>query len=74
LRGAPCRQCGYPEFDPRQSSLGFCQQADPARSIPDYQECASRQFEMFTKDSRRLLANSQKLIETATRFFSGQQF
>ena len=48
-----------------------------ARSIPDaasaLQECATRQFEMFTEDSRRLLADSQKLIETGTRFFTAPQ-
>jgi hypothetical protein len=45
-----------------------------ARSVPDAvsacQECATRQFEMFTEDGRRLLADSQKFIETGTRFFT----
>jgi hypothetical protein len=45
-----------------------------ARSIPDAtsacQECAARRFEMYAEDSRRLLTNSQKLIETGMRFFT----
>lgn len=55
----------------------FVSKLTAARSIPDaasaYQECATRQFEMFTEDSRRLLADSQKLVETSTRFFAAPQ-
>jgi hypothetical protein len=45
-----------------------------ARSISDAvsvcQECATRQFEMFMEHSRRLLIDSQKFVETGTRFFT----
>ena len=55
----------------------FVSKLTAARSIPDaasaYQECATRQFEMFTEDSRRMLANSQKLMETGTRLFTARQ-
>jgi hypothetical protein len=55
----------------------FVSKLTAARSIPDaasaYLECATRQFEMFTEDSRRMLANSHKLMETGTRLFSAPQ-
>ena len=55
----------------------FVSKLTAARSIPDaasaYQECATRHLEMFTEDSRRLLADSQKLIETGTRIFTAPQ-
>ena len=42
-----------------------------ARAIPDaiaaYQEWTSRRFEMMAEDGKHLLADTQKLIEAATR-------
>jgi Phasin protein len=41
------------------------------RSIPDmanaYQECVSRQLEMLAEDSRRILADGEKLLRAGTR-------
>lgn len=45
-----------------------------ARSIPDAatacQECMSRQMEIFAEDSRRMLADSEKLMRAGARLFS----
>jgi hypothetical protein len=53
----------------------FVGKLSTARLIPDAtsacQECAARQFEMFAEDGRRLWTDSQKLIETGMRIFSG---
>jgi hypothetical protein len=44
------------------------------RSIPDAatacQECMSRQMEMFAEDSRRMLADGEKLMRAGARLFS----
>jgi hypothetical protein len=44
------------------------------RSIPDmanaYQECVSRQLEMLAEDSRRILADGEKLLRAGTRHLS----
>jgi hypothetical protein len=53
----------------------FVRKLTTARSIPDAtsacQECAARRFEMFAEDGRRLSTDSQKLVETGMRIFSG---
>ena len=45
-----------------------------ARSIPDAaaacQECMSRQLEMFAEDSKRMLLDSEKLVQAGARLVS----
>ena len=45
-----------------------------ARSIPDaltaYQQWTKRRFEMMAEDSKHLLADTQRLMETGARFLS----
>jgi Phasin protein len=45
-----------------------------SRSIPDaataYQECMSRQMEMLAEDSRRMLADGEKLMRAGARLLS----
>lgn len=45
-----------------------------SRSIPDaataYQECMSRQMDMFAEDSRRMLADTEKLMRAGARLLS----
>ena len=62
-------------FDRAQSEANLASELasklTAARSIPDvmaaYQEWASRRFEMMAEDGKHLLADTQKLMEAATR-------
>lgn len=49
-----------------------------ARSLPDsasaYQEWLSRWMEMMTDDGRRLISDSQRLMQTSTRFLGNGHF
>ena len=53
----------------------FAAKLSAARSIPEAmtacQEWSTRRLEMMTEDSKHLLADSQKFIETGARLMSG---
>jgi hypothetical protein len=52
-------------------AMQFASKLSATRSIPEtttvYQEWANRRMELFTEDSRRFLADTQKLIESGLR-------